>query len=81
MAFNFPHPLPNGWFHLAYADELARGTVKTVRAFGQDLVLFRTETIWENNKYLVRPLLCDGDGPIQQARDLMQESYSPAGAA
>jgi phenylpropionate dioxygenase-like ring-hydroxylating dioxygenase large terminal subunit len=42
MAFNFPHPLPNGWFHLAYGDEVAPGTQKTVRAFGQELVLFRS---------------------------------------
>jgi phenylpropionate dioxygenase-like ring-hydroxylating dioxygenase large terminal subunit len=42
VAFNFPHPLPNGWFHLAYADEVAPGELATVRAFGQELVLFRT---------------------------------------
>ncbi len=42
LAFNFPHPLPNGWFHLAYADEVPAGGLTTVRAFGQDLLLFRT---------------------------------------
>jgi phenylpropionate dioxygenase-like ring-hydroxylating dioxygenase large terminal subunit len=41
LAFDFPHPIPNGWFHLAYADELAPGAVATVRAFGQELLLAR----------------------------------------
>jgi hypothetical protein len=37
--------------------------------------------IWENKKYLARPLLCDGDGPIQQAREWMMQFYSPAPGA
>jgi 3-ketosteroid 9alpha-monooxygenase subunit A len=34
---------PNGWFQVAYANELAPGAVKPLRYFGKDLVLFRTE--------------------------------------
>jgi len=40
----FPMPrYPNGWFQVAYANELAPGAVKPLRYFGKDLVLFRTE--------------------------------------
>jgi 3-ketosteroid 9alpha-monooxygenase subunit A len=41
----FPFPLyPNGWFQIAYTDELAAGEVKPVQAFGKHFVLFRTES-------------------------------------
>ncbi len=43
MSERFPFPLPNGWFHVAFSDELAPGELRTVHYFGQDLVLFRTE--------------------------------------
>jgi 3-ketosteroid 9alpha-monooxygenase subunit A len=36
-------PYPNGWFRAAYSNELDAGEVKTLRLFGQELVLFRTE--------------------------------------
>ena len=40
----FPFPAyPNGWFRVAYADELAVGQVKGLHYFGQDLVAFRDE--------------------------------------
>jgi phenylpropionate dioxygenase-like ring-hydroxylating dioxygenase large terminal subunit len=40
----FPFPrYPNGWFQVAYADELKPGGVLPLRYFGRDLVLFRTE--------------------------------------
>jgi len=40
----FPMPrYPNGWFQVAYSDELAPGAVKPLKYFGKDLVLFRTE--------------------------------------
>ena len=32
-----------GWFQVAYSDELAPGAVLSLRYFGRDLVLFRTE--------------------------------------
>lgn len=38
----FPFPIPNGWFQVAYADELGEGEVRPLRYFGRDLVLFRT---------------------------------------
>ena len=39
----FPFPLPNGWFQVAYSDELAPGDVVPLHYFGRELVLFRTE--------------------------------------
>lgn len=40
----FPMPrYPNGWFCVAYSDELPPGASKPLRYFGKDLVLFRTE--------------------------------------
>ena len=38
----FPFPVPNGWFIVARADELAAGAVMPLYCFGRDLVLFRT---------------------------------------
>jgi nitrite reductase/ring-hydroxylating ferredoxin subunit len=38
----FPFPIPNGWFVVARADELAPGEVRSLFYFGRDLVLFRT---------------------------------------
>jgi len=43
MQRRFPFPLPNGWFQVAWSDELAPGDVKALRYFGEDLVLFRSE--------------------------------------
>ncbi|MCA9531454.1 MAG: Rieske 2Fe-2S domain-containing protein [Myxococcales bacterium] len=37
-------PIPNGWFQVAFADELTPGTVKPLKYFGKDLVIFRTES-------------------------------------
>lgn len=39
----FPMPMPFGWYHVAYADELAIGESKPMYYFGRELVLFRTE--------------------------------------
>lgn len=38
----FPFPIPNGWFVVAEATELAPGEVMPLFVFGRDLVLFRT---------------------------------------
>ena len=41
------YPLPpfgDGWFQVAYTDELAPGDVRPLKYFGKDLVLFRTES-------------------------------------
>jgi 3-ketosteroid 9alpha-monooxygenase subunit A len=41
----FPLPrYPQGWFQVAYSDEIAPGQVKAIRYFGKDLALFRTES-------------------------------------
>src|SRR5690606_31236792 len=37
----FPFGLPNGWFLLAYADELAPGQLMPLHALDRDLVVFR----------------------------------------
>ncbi|WP_088241254.1 Rieske 2Fe-2S domain-containing protein [Calothrix rhizosoleniae] len=44
MTTRFPFSaFPNGWFRVAYSDELPPGGVKPLHYFGKDLVLFRTE--------------------------------------
>jgi 3-ketosteroid 9alpha-monooxygenase subunit A len=43
MSERFPFSIPNGWFQIAYADELGPGEVRPVQYFDKDLVLFRTE--------------------------------------
>ena len=35
---NFPFPYPNGWFQVAYSDELITGDVVRLSYFGEDLV-------------------------------------------
>lgn len=37
-------PIPNGWFAVDWSHDLIEGQVKSVHAFGQDLVLFRTRS-------------------------------------
>lgn len=37
-------PIPNGWFQVAYADEVQPGQVLPLKYFDRDLVLFRTES-------------------------------------
>jgi nitrite reductase/ring-hydroxylating ferredoxin subunit len=44
MSGRFPFPLPDGWFAVAFSDDLAPGDVQAIRYFGQELVLFRTES-------------------------------------
>jgi 3-ketosteroid 9alpha-monooxygenase subunit A len=36
--------IPNGWFQVAYSDELTPGAVLPLKYFGKDLVAFRTES-------------------------------------
>jgi 3-ketosteroid 9alpha-monooxygenase subunit A len=36
-------PIPNGWFQIAYSDEIKPGDVKPLKYFGRDLVIWRTE--------------------------------------
>lgn len=43
MSARFPFSIPNGWFQIAYSDELAPGAVLPLHYFGKDLVLFRAE--------------------------------------
>jgi 3-ketosteroid 9alpha-monooxygenase subunit A len=38
------HPIPFGWYALAYAEDVAPGAVLPLRYCGRDLVLFRTES-------------------------------------
>jgi phenylpropionate dioxygenase-like ring-hydroxylating dioxygenase large terminal subunit len=39
----FPFGTPTGWFPIAFADDVARGAVLPVQAFGRELVLWRDE--------------------------------------
>lgn len=41
MTERFPMPIPFGWFFVHYGDGLKPGDVKSLRYFGEDLVLFR----------------------------------------
>lgn len=40
----FPFPIPDGWFQIAWSDELTPGDVLPVRAFGKRLVLGRDDS-------------------------------------
>ena len=40
-ARRFPFPVPNGWFVVAQADDLAPGEVRALYFFARDLVLYR----------------------------------------
>ena len=42
MSERFPLPIPNGWFQIAYADELASRSVLPLRYFGKSLRLRRS---------------------------------------
>ncbi|NRA09648.1 MAG: Rieske 2Fe-2S domain-containing protein, partial [Myxococcales bacterium] len=35
---------PDGWYHVAASEEVEAGQVRSLRFFGRDLVLFRTES-------------------------------------
>jgi 3-ketosteroid 9alpha-monooxygenase subunit A len=39
----FPFGIPNSWYVVAYSDELAAGALKSLRYFGEELILFRGE--------------------------------------
>lgn len=39
----YPFPVPNGWFVVAEASDLAPGDVRALYLFGRDLVLYRTD--------------------------------------
>ena len=44
MSYRFPFPAyPDGWFQVAYSDELAPGQVEPLSYFGRELVLYRDE--------------------------------------
>jgi len=44
MSARYDKPIPFGWYALASTSELAIGDVKPLHYFGQELVLFRTES-------------------------------------
>jgi 3-ketosteroid 9alpha-monooxygenase subunit A len=43
MKREFPFGMPNGWFQVAYTDEIAKGEIKKLEYFDQDMILFRGE--------------------------------------
>jgi nitrite reductase/ring-hydroxylating ferredoxin subunit len=40
----YPFPIPSGWFRVAFVEEVSAGEVKAVRYFGEELVLFSSES-------------------------------------
>lgn len=44
MSQRYHFPLPFGWFQVAYSSDLEPGQSKALSYFGQELVIFRTET-------------------------------------
>lgn len=44
MSTRIPMPIPLGWFQVAYSHEIETARSMPLRYFGQDLVLFRTES-------------------------------------
>jgi len=44
MSKRIPLPIPFGWFRVAESNEVGAGEIRTVQYFGQDLVIFRTES-------------------------------------
>ncbi|MGD2008909.1 MAG: Rieske 2Fe-2S domain-containing protein, partial [Cellvibrionales bacterium] len=38
----FPFPIPLGWFHIGFSNDLAPGELTTLERFGQQLVLWRS---------------------------------------
>lgn len=70
---------PTGWFALGYSFEEATAWSKQshreyyaatpIDGFLEDVA------IWEHKRYLVRPLLCDGDGPIMKLRRWYAQFY------
>jgi nitrite reductase/ring-hydroxylating ferredoxin subunit len=40
----FPFPVPNGWFAVAVATDVAPGQIRPVSYFGEDLIVYRTES-------------------------------------
>lgn len=40
----FPFPIPHGWFHVAFDDEVGPGEIKPLRYFGRDLVMWRSDS-------------------------------------
>jgi nitrite reductase/ring-hydroxylating ferredoxin subunit len=56
------------------------GEVSRAMAEGVGPGLMQDLAIWEHKRYLERPLLCDGDGPIGRFRKWAEQFYSPAAA-
>lgn len=44
MSDRFPFPIPDGWFGVAWSSDLAAGELQSIRCFGSDWVLFRTNS-------------------------------------
>jgi nitrite reductase/ring-hydroxylating ferredoxin subunit len=44
MASRYTLPHPIGWFQICYSQDLAKGQSKAIRYFGEDMVLFRTQS-------------------------------------
>lgn len=60
----FPFGIPNGWFLLAYSEDL-HAVVAT-----QDF------PIWEHKRFRAQPALAEGDGPIAEFRRWAAQFYT-----
>ena len=41
---DYPFPIPSGWFRVAFSGELEKGEVKSLQYFGEEQVLFVSES-------------------------------------
>ncbi len=76
----FPFGIPNGWFLLAYSEDLARGAVKRMQYLARELVAFRGETGAVVGDTLRCPFHCwrwDGQGACAE---IPYAKRIPAGA-
>src|SRR3546814_6011485 len=69
----FPFPsFPSGWYVVHFSHELAPGEVRTIRYFGQDLVLFRTA----GGTASVLDKTCRSEEHTSELQSLMRISYA-----
>jgi nitrite reductase/ring-hydroxylating ferredoxin subunit len=77
-----PTPIDEDHIHLQWSILPARttptdpdGTISIAMAEGVGVGLEEDLAIWEHKRYLERPLLCDGDGPIGRFRKWTRQFY------
>ena len=56
-------PIPNGWFAVAFSNELVPGEVRRIHYFDEDLVLYRGRALIGDSSGGTRPWRLPGNGP------------------